>query len=91
LLQPLVENAVTHGALRRRGGGAVTIRTSAGEGATVLCSIEDNGPGMPAEVRSGAFGLESVRRRLALRFPERSRFTIESSEQGTRSVVEVPR
>ena len=67
------------------------IRTAAGEGAMVVCSVEDNGPGMPAETRDGAFGLQSVRRRLAVRFPDRSRFTIESSAAGTRSVVEVPR
>lgn len=91
LLQPLVENAVTHGALRRHGGGEVTIRTSTVTGTKVVCSVEDNGPGMPDSVRTGAFGLESVRRRLALKFPQGSRFTIESSPTGTRSVVEIPR
>jgi sensor histidine kinase YesM len=91
LLQPLVENAITHGALRRKGGGEVVIRTASGDGSTVLCTIEDNGPGMPSSVRAGAFGLESVRRRLALRFPHASRFTIESDERGTRSMVQVPR
>lgn len=91
LLQPLVENAVTHGALRRKGGGEVVIRTAPGEGASVVCTIEDNGPGIPGPVRDGAFGLESVRRRLALRYPQRSSFTIDSTSAGTRSVVQVPR
>lgn len=92
LLQPLVENAVKHGALKRPGGGEVVVRTALGQGAdTVVCTIEDNGPGMPEEIRAGAFGLQSVKRRLELRYNSRSRFSIESSPRGTRSVVELPR
>jgi len=91
LLQPLVENAVTHGALRRPGGGKVTLRTLVA-GDSMLCVVEDNGPGMPeSSVRAGAFGLRSVRRRLELRYPERARLSLESSAKGTRSIVEVPR
>jgi signal transduction histidine kinase len=91
LLQPLLENAVKHGALRRPDGGEVAIRIESADDGSVLCTIEDNGPGIPAEVRAGGFGLQSVRRRLELRFPERSRFTIESTAQGTRSIVLLPR
>ncbi len=91
LLQPLVENAVKHGALRRSGGGRVTIRTSV-SGESMTCVVEDNGPGLSTDsVRSGAFGLKSVRRRLELRYPERARLSLESSGAGTRSIVEVPR
>jgi signal transduction histidine kinase len=91
LLQPLLENAVKHGALRRPEGGEVIVRIEAGADGTVLCTVEDNGPGVPAEMRAGGFGVQSVRRRLELRYPERSRFTIESSPAGTRSVVQLPR
>jgi signal transduction histidine kinase len=91
LLQPLLENAVQHGALRRAEGGQVTVRVQNGEGGSVLCTVEDNGPGVPAELRAGGFGLQSVRRRLALRYGERARFTLESSAAGTRSVVQLPR
>lgn len=95
LLQPLVENAVKHGALRRRHGGRVVVRASFATGIDdgerrVVCVVEDNGPGMPdGAPRQGAFGLHSVRRRLALRFPDAKLF-IESSEDGTRSVVDLP-
>src|SRR5262249_41327958 len=63
--QPLVENAVRHGALRRSSGGEVTIRTAiAPDGADhagrpgrpgrVLCVVEDNGPGVASRAeRSG--------------------------------------
>jgi signal transduction histidine kinase len=91
LLQPLLENAVKHGALRRPEGGQVVVRTQAAEDSTVLCTVEDNGPGLPAELRANGFGLQSVRRRLELRYPEGSQFTIESSPHGTRSVVRLPR
>jgi signal transduction histidine kinase len=88
LLQPLVENAVKHGALCRQGGGVVVVSARVDRG--VICTIEDNGPGAPdVEVRSGAFGLHAVRRRLQLRYVGAT-MRLESSDQGTRSIVELP-
>ncbi len=91
LLQPLVENAVKHGALRRGdGAGQVVVRAERTEGGLLRCVVEDNGPGMPREdVRAGAFGLQAVRRRLALEVPGAS-LHMESSPEGTRSIVELP-
>lgn len=97
LLQPLVENAVQHGALRRSGGGEVVIRATIADdpdrrGERLVCVIEDNGPGLGAErTRSGAFGLHAVRRRLELRYAHRASLRLESSAEGTRSIVELPR
>lgn len=92
LLQPLVENAVKHGALKRSAGGEVVVRVSverdARGDARVVCSVEDNGPGL-GEPRSGALGLHVVRRRLELNHPT-SVLRLESSERGTRSIVELP-
>ena len=95
LLQPLVENAVKHGALRRGGEGQVTVRAElVGDGATsskLVCVVEDNGPGIPdTETRSGAFGLHAVRRRLELKFPDQASLRLESSAAGTQSIVELP-
>jgi sensor histidine kinase YesM len=74
LLQPLVENAVKHGALRRRGGGTVTMRASlvprvSSEGPDVIeCTVVDDGPGFAeGPIRQGAIGLSVVRRRLGWR------------------------
>ncbi|MBX3232823.1 MAG: histidine kinase [Labilithrix sp.] len=97
LLQPLVENAVKHGALRRtkkqEGCGLVTVRVRLADSDAkrkVVCEIEDNGPGLPnAEPRAGAFGLRSVRRRLELKFPD-AVLRMESTAEGTRSIVELP-
>jgi len=90
LLQPLVENAVKHGALCREDGmGEVAVRAEAKDDGTLVCVIEDNGPGMPdSEARAGAFGLQAVRRRLALEAPHAS-LRHESSPMGTRSIVEL--
>jgi signal transduction histidine kinase len=90
LLQPLVENAVKHGALRRQdGAGEVTVRIARRDNRTLECIVEDNGPGMPdVDVRAGAFGLQAVRRRLELEAP-RASFRLESSNRGTRSIVEI--
>jgi LytS/YehU family sensor histidine kinase len=90
LLQPLVENAVKHGALRRGdGAGEVVVRASRRSDGALVCVVEDNGPGMQdADIRAGAFGLQAVRRRLELEAHSAS-FRLESSSQGTRSIVEI--
>ena len=72
LLQPLVENAVKHGALRRGDReGRVVVRTRREPDGTLVCGMEDNGPGMPdaERARRRRFGLHAVRRRLALEAP----------------------
>ena len=91
LLQPLVENAVKHGALMRAGGGEIRVRTEVAGGAKLVCTVEDNGPGVADRAtRPGAFGLVSVRRRLALRYASAASLRLESSPAGTRSIVELP-
>jgi signal transduction histidine kinase len=90
LLQPLVENAVKHGALMREdGAGEVVVRASRRDDGALVCMVEDNGPGMPdTDVRTGAFGLQAVRRRLELEL-SRASLRLESSRAGTRSIVEI--
>lgn len=98
LLQPLVENAVKHGALRRTSGdGRVSVLAfldgaENGDAADLylVCIVADNGPGLPTvPQREGAFGLRSVQRRLELRSP-RASLRLESSDQGTRAIVTLP-
>jgi signal transduction histidine kinase len=91
LLQPLIENAVKHGALRRTdGAGEVVVRAFTRDDGALICTVEDNGPGMPdADVRAGAFGLQAVRRRLELEAPNTSSLRLEWSGEGTRSIVEI--
>jgi hypothetical protein len=93
LLQPLVENAVKHGALRRRQGGEVAVRATldASRGGLLTCVVEDNGPGPgTGKAREGALGIELTTRRLALEYAGAAAFRLETGEGRTRSIVEVP-
>lgn len=92
LLQPLLENAVKHGALRRRDGGEVSIRATLDRSAArVTCVIEDNGPGPSASgPREGARGLALVTRRLELEYVGAAAFRLEAERGRTRSIVELP-
>jgi signal transduction histidine kinase len=96
LLQPLVENAVKHGALKRDGGcGNVVVRANISRGVRpdldrLVCSIEDNGPGIHEQERDTAFGLRAVRRRLQLKYGANGVLHLESTTAGTRAIVELP-
>ncbi|WP_394825398.1 sensor histidine kinase [Pendulispora albinea] len=86
VLQPLVENAVQHGALRRRSNGRIRL-SARSEKEQLVVTIEDNGPGLPSEApRDGARGLEMVRRRLALESPDAT-LQLESTHGGTRATL----
>jgi len=87
LLQPLIENAVKHGVLRRDGGGLVILHTRFIEGALQLV-VEDNGPGMPPGTKEG-LGLRMVRERISLAHPGAT-FGLASSPQGTCATIEIP-
>jgi LytS/YehU family sensor histidine kinase len=91
LLQPLLENAIYHGALRRPGGGRVRIEM-ARDGGALRCTIEDDGPGManePTRERDDRpHGLDLTRRRLACDAPG-STLVVDSAPTGTRAVVQL--
>jgi signal transduction histidine kinase len=75
--------------MRGDGAGEVVVRASRRDDGALICMVEDNGPGLSsADVRTGAFGLQSVRRRLELELA-RGSLRLESSGQGTRSIVEI--
>jgi two-component system sensor histidine kinase YesM len=48
-IQPLVENAVEHGLLKKPEGGVVNLRVYAAEGRLVVIEVEDNGIGINDE------------------------------------------
>jgi hypothetical protein len=95
LLQPLVENAVKHGALQRPGGGKVSVKVRWTDAAILECVVEDNGPaGLPGQVRPGAFGLKAIVRRVELKYPGSSvtlePMTSDGAMTGTRARVSIP-
>ncbi len=95
LLQPLVENAIVHGAAERDGVTRIVIR-AAREREALRIEIEDNGPGVApaAEVRRG-IGLSNTRGRLQQLRGSAASLTLASvgapgAVSGARSTIVIP-
>ncbi|MBB6732199.1 cache domain-containing sensor histidine kinase [Cohnella zeiphila] len=104
-LQPLVENAVKHGAESTRSGRIRVSVRAAGDG-TMVAAIVDNGKGIPPEQlarirreladpeikKSGSIGLKNVHDRIHLHFGPEYGVTIDSpaEEGGTLVRVTMP-
>ncbi|MBD2848130.1 response regulator [Paenibacillus sp. IB182496] len=71
-IQPLVENAIRHGLMKRRQGGKVRIELKQAEGLVAIAIVSDDGAGMRAEAvqrllqprTEGGIGLRNVDLRL---------------------------
>ena len=87
LLQPLVENAVKYG--RRENGLEVSINVRQVDD-TLHIEIENTGSldgGTKSRRGRSGIGLDNVRRRLALHYPDRHRFALRDSDAGENRVV----
>lgn len=93
-LQPLVENSVRHGIMRKEEGGLVTIRTRETEDA-FLVTVEDDGVGMekagelPDLGDHTHMGIENVRNRLHAMTD--GTLEIKSGDWGTRVTLIIPK
>lgn len=104
ILQPLVENAITHGIELCQKDGVVRIEAWEDE-EHLFIAVEDNGPGMAAEQicmleqqadqeKEGytGIGLRNVDRRIRLHYGEQYHLKIESIQgKGTRVTVKIPK
>jgi signal transduction histidine kinase len=89
LLQPVVENAIKHGASQVRGVGRIEIRGRR-EGDDLVLSVTDNGPGLP-EAQEDGLGLRNVRARLRELYGDDHTLRLDSADGGgTRAVVKLP-
>jgi hypothetical protein len=86
LLQPLVENAVRHGA---RGGGTVSIRLGL-FGTELHAEVADSGTFKQQPESGAGVGLSNTRSRLELLYSGRYRLDIVPAEHGTRIELEIP-
>jgi two-component system, LytTR family, sensor kinase len=81
ILQPIVENALEHGASRSTGEGRVEIAARKREGNLVI-SVRDNGPGLSDERPKEGVGLRNTEARLAQLYGGRASFSIAPAEGG---------
>ncbi len=95
LLQPIVENAIRHGAMARPGPGAIDVRASIEDGCLAI-GIRDDGPGF-ATTRTGGgspgrgVGLANCRARLSILYGERHTFALTNRRDGGAEVkIRIP-
>ncbi|WP_258096173.1 histidine kinase [Salinibacter sp. 10B] len=89
ILQPVVENAIKHGASQVRGVGRIEIHGRREDDRLVL-SVRDNGPGLPPSQEDG-LGLRNVRARLQELYGENQSLRLESDpDKGTHAILEIP-
>ena len=102
LLQPLVENSISHGLMDSKEGGTITVRLT-GDEQNLLFEVRDNGIGMDSGVlkrlnegnfdydaKSG-YGLKNVNDRLQLYYGTEYRLSaISRRNEGTSIFVRVP-
>lgn len=91
VLQPLAENAVRHGLSPQNEGGLLEIGAER-SGTDLVLSVRDTGVGLgPESERRGGVGLQNIRSRLAVLYPDAHRFTLENHPGGgTLAVVCIP-
>ena len=81
LLQPLLENAVKYGLSAQELPWLISLKIS-GDSSEILIQLSSSGeiPSQTSEKNGLGLGLEVVRRRLALHYPERSDFDLCSND-----------
>jgi two-component system LytT family sensor kinase/two-component system sensor histidine kinase LytS len=96
ILQPIVENAIKHGAMKRD-VGEVEI-DAAMEDEELVVKISDNGLGIPDQVlrafndktTKGKYGLLNVDGRLRSIYGEKYGLVLDSSDRGTTVTMRIP-
>jgi hypothetical protein len=91
LLQPLVENAITHGIEPACDGGAIRVSVRC-EGDKLMVSVDDTGVGLGnAHTAGTGAGIQNVRARLQSLFGSAARLVLEPrTPRGTHAAIEVP-
>ena len=90
-VQPIVENAIKHGALTRSDGtGRVTIKTE-DTGDTIVITITDNGTGADLTDKQKehySIGIENAKKRLALQCG--GTLKVELTSDGSTAMITIP-
>ncbi|HEY4379491.1 MAG TPA: histidine kinase [Acidobacteriaceae bacterium] len=90
VLQPLIENAYSHGLSKLEKGGEIVVRAFRRESALVIM-VTNSGKGLPASVSDGGgrqcVGLANVKDRMRLHYGSDQTFSIEEVAQGSVQVT----
>lgn len=92
-VQPLIENAIRHGASTVEGKGFVGLRIGV-SGSLASIEVSDNGPGFPPGFSlsgSPGHGLRNVSERLKGYYGDSARLSWERGEDTTRVLLQIPR
>ncbi len=89
LIQPLVENAVTHGVSHLLEGGTIRLEARREDGALRVAIENPCDPDRPKRPRTGV-GLQNVRKRLAAQYGNAASVRVEESPQRFRVELTVP-
>lgn len=93
LIQPLVENALTHGIEPKAAGGNVTIRIMSDNETNLTIEVSDNGAGLNAGLATAGHGvgLSNIRQRIDTLFDGKASMSIkEQSSGGVVSTLVLP-
>ncbi len=102
ILQPFVENAITHGVRNKHGRGTVTLKGHENDD-NIVFEIEDDGAGMTKEKieeiiskkdtrQKGGFGIYSSITRISLFYGVENPVSIESTvNEGTKVTLNIPK
>ena len=87
LLQPLVENAITHGLEPKIEGGRIEVRARSGNGGLMI-TIGDTGIGLGNSPSQGTgLGIPHVRERIAAAYGARASLDVRPGASGGADVV----
>ncbi|MCY3565818.1 MAG: histidine kinase, partial [Gammaproteobacteria bacterium] len=90
LVQPLLENAVTHGIEPLSAGGEVSF-TARKTGDELILGVHDTGAGISETGANGGTGLRNVRDRLRLRYgPKASLALPPANPHGINAIISIP-
>jgi LytS/YehU family sensor histidine kinase len=89
LLQPLLENAVSHGIASMEDGGMIRLEASVRDGRLTILVENDRDEEAPVRKRNGV-GLKNVRSRLEARYGKEATFRADTDEDKFRVTMSLP-
>jgi signal transduction histidine kinase len=91
-IQPLVENAIKHGASTLEGAGKVGVKVAL-EGDLLCVEVSDNGPGFPPgfSIGGGGHGLRNVADRIAGYYGSYAQLSWNRDGEGAQVSLKIPR